>query len=58
MNLINVVEQRSNVDDYVNQMLNIFSTQENKIQKMKEKLLAFKNLLKEENELSDKLNLN
>ena len=56
MNLINVVEQRSNVDDYVNQMLNIFSTQENKIQKMKEKLLAFKNLLKEENELSDKLN--
>ena len=56
MNLINVVEQRSNVDDYVNQMLNIFSTQENKIQKMKEKLLGFKNLLKEENELSDKLN--
>ena len=55
MNLINIVEQKSNVDQYVDEILNIFGQQENKIQAMKQKLLGFKRLLKEENELSQKI---
>ena len=55
MNLINIVEQKSNVDEYVDEMLNIFGEQENKINAMKQKLLGFKRLLKEENELSQKI---
>ena len=55
MNLINVVEQKSNVDEYVDEILNIFGEQENKINSMKQKLLGFKKLLKEENELSQKI---
>ena len=46
MNLINIVEQKSNVDEYVDEILNIFGQQENKIQVMKQKLLGFKRLLK------------
>ena len=52
MNLINVVEQKSNVDEYVDEILNIFGEQEKKINLMRQKLLGFKRLLKEENELS------
>ena len=55
MNLINIVEQKSNVDQYVDGILNIFGEQENKINLMKQKLLGFKRLLKEENELSQKI---
>ena len=55
MNIINIVEQKSNVDEYVEQILNIFGEQENKINGMKQKLLGFKKLLKEENELSQKI---
>ena len=55
MNLINIVEQKSNVDEYVDEILNIFGEQENKINTMKQKLLGFKRLLKEENELSQKI---
>ena len=55
MNLINIVEQKSNVDEYVDEILNIFGEQENKINLMKQKLLGFKRLLKEENELSQKI---
>ena len=55
MNLINIVEQKSNVDEYVDEILNIFGEQENKINIMKQKLLGFKRLLKEENELSQKI---
>ena len=55
MNLINIVEQKSNVDQYVDEILNIFGEQENKINLMKQKLLGFKRLLKEENELSQKI---
>ena len=55
MNLINIVEQKSNVDEYVDEILNIFGEQENKINVMKQKLLGFKRLLKEENELSQKI---
>ena len=55
MNLINIVEQKSNVDEYVDEILNIFGEQENKINAMKQKLLGFKRLLKEENELSQKI---
>ena len=57
MNLINIVEQKSNVDEYVDEILNIFGQQENKIQVMKQKLLGFKRLLKEENELSQKITI-
>ena len=57
MNLINIVEQKSNVDEYVDEILNIFGQQENKIQVMKQKLLGFKRLLKEENELSNKISI-
>ena len=49
---INTLEQKSNVDEYVNKILDIFGEQENKINAMKQKLLGFKRLLKEENELS------
>ena len=55
MNLINIVEQKSNVDEYVDEILNIFGEQENKINLMKQQLLGFKRLLKEENELSQKI---
>ena len=55
MNLINIVEQKSNVDEYIDEILNIFGEQENKINLMKQKLLGFKRLLKEENELSQKI---
>ena len=55
MNLINIVEQKSNVDEYVDEILKIFGEQENKINTMKQKLLGFKRLLKEENELSQKI---
>ena len=57
MNIINIVEQKSNVDEYVDQILNIFGEQENKISLMKQKLLGFKKLLKEENELSQKISI-
>ena len=57
MNLINIVEEKSNVDEYVEEILNIFGEQENKINSMKQKLLGFKRLLKEENELSQKISL-
>ena len=57
MNLINVLEQKSNVDEYVDKILEIFGEQENKINQMKQKLLGFKRLLKEENELSQKISL-
>jgi hypothetical protein len=57
MNIINIVEQKSNVDEYVDQILNIFGEQENKINLMKQKLLGFKKLLKEENELSQKISI-
>ena len=55
MNLINIVEQKSNVDEYVDEILNIFGEQENKINTIKQKLLGFKRLLKEENDLSQKI---
>ena len=57
MNLINILEQKSNVDEYVDKILGIFGEQENKINAMKQKLLGFKRLLKEENELSQKISL-
>ena len=57
MNLINTLEQKSNVDEYVDKRLDIFGDQENKINQMKQKLLGFKRLLKEENELSQKISL-
>ena len=57
MNLINILEQKSNVDEYVDKILDIFGEQENKINQMKQKLLGFKRLLKEENELSQKITL-
>ena len=57
MNLINTLEQKSNVDEYVDKILDIFGDQENKINQMKQKLLGFKRLLKEENELSQKISL-
>ena len=57
MNLINILEQKSNVDEYVDKILDIFGEQENKINQMKQKLLGFKRLLKEENELSQKISL-
>ena len=57
MNLINTLEQKSNVDEYVDKILDIFGEQENKINQMKQKLLGFKRLLKEENELSQKISL-
>ena len=57
MNLINIVEEKSNVDEYVEEILNIFGEQENKINSMKQKLLGFKRLLKEENELSQKISV-
>ena len=57
MNLINIVEQKSNVDEYVDKIINIFGEQENKINLMKQRLLGFKRLLKEENELSQKISL-
>ena len=57
MNLINILEQKSNVDEYVDKILEIFGQQENKINQMKQKLLGFKRLLKEENELSQKISL-
>ena len=57
MNLINIVEQKSNVDEYVDKIINIFGEQENKINLMKQRLLVFKRLLKEENELSQKISL-
>ena len=55
MNIINIVEQKSNIDEYVDQILNIFGEQENKINIMKLRFLVFKKLLKEENELSHKI---
>ena len=55
MNLIHIVEQKSNVDEYAEEILDIFGHQENKINSMKQKLLGFKRLLKEENELSQKI---
>ena len=55
MNLINILEQKSNVDEYVDKILDIFVQKENKINNMKQKLLGFKRLLKEENELSQKI---
>ena len=57
MNLINILEQKSNVDEYVDKILDIFGEQENKINAMKQKLLGFKRLLKKENELSQKISL-
>ena len=57
MNLINTLEQKANVDEYIDRILDIFGDQENKINQMKQKLLGFKRLLKEENELSQKISL-
>ena len=57
MNLINILEQKSNVDEYVDKILDIFDQQESKINQMKQKLLGFKRLLKEENDLSQKISL-
>ena len=55
MNLINTVEKQANVDEYVDTLLNVFNLQEEKISQMKNNLLDFKNLLKEEIELSAKI---
>ena len=51
------MEQKSNVDEYVDKILDIFDQQESKINQMKQKLLGFKRLLKEENDLSQKISL-
>ena len=37
MNLIHIVEQKSNVDEYAEEILDIFGHQENKINSMKQK---------------------
>ena len=37
MNLIHIVEQKSNVDEYAEEILDIFGHQENKINSMKKK---------------------
>ena len=55
MNLINTVEKQANVDEYVDTLLNVFVTQEEKIAQMKNGLLEFKMLLKEEIDLSAKI---
>ena len=57
MNLINTLEQKANVDEYIDKILDIFGDQENKINQMKQKLLGFKSLLKEEKELNQKISL-
>ena len=55
MNLINTVEKQANVDEYVDTLLNVFTSQEEQIKTMKERLINFKSMLKEESELSGKI---
>ena len=55
MNLINTVEKQANVDEYVDTLINIYSSQEEKISSMKTRLIQFKQMLKEESELSAKI---
>lgn len=55
MNLINTVEKQANVDEYVDTLLNVFTSQEEQIKNMKERLINFKSMLKEESELSGKI---
>ena len=57
MNLINLVETKSNIDEYINNLLSIFNSQEEKIKNMKNRLLDFKQMLNEESELGAKINL-
>ena len=57
MNLINSVETKSNIDEYLSNLLNIFNSEELKINNMKSKLINFKKMLKEENELGEKINI-
>jgi len=56
MNLINSVETKSNIEEYITNLLNIFNSQEMKIKNMKNNLINFKQMLKEENELGEKIN--
>ena len=55
MNLINTVEKQANVDEYVDTLINVFTSQEEQIKSMKERLINFKSMLKEESELSGKI---
>lgn len=55
MNMINVVEQKSNIDEYVDTTLGIYDFEIEKITAMRAKLLNFKSLLKQEAEMSTKL---
>ena len=55
MNLINTVEKQANVDEYVDTLMNVFTAQEEKIAAMKSRLVQFKDMLKEESELSAKI---
>ncbi len=57
MNLINSVETKSNIEEYITNLLNIFNSEELKIKNMKSKLINFKQMLKEENELGEKINI-
>ena len=38
MNLIHIVEQKSNIDEYAEEILDLFGHQKNKINSMKQKL--------------------
>ncbi len=55
MNLVNEVEKPgSDIEFYVNSMENVFNQQLEKINFMKTRLINFKNLLKEEEDVSQK----
>ena len=46
MNLIHIVQQKSNIDEYAEEILDIFGHQENKINSMKQKFQDLKDYLK------------
>ena len=55
MNFIDVVEEKSNINCYVEQMIKIFNLEELKIQKIKRNFIDLNSMLKEKEELDKKI---
>ena len=55
MNFIDVVEEKSNINGYVEQMIKIFNLEELKIQKIKRNFIDLNSMLKEKEELDKKI---
>ena len=57
MNYIDVVEEKSNIKTYVEQMMKIFNLEELKIEKIKKNFSELNSILKEKEEIDKKIKL-